>query len=193
MLGIGHDVRCHQLSVLFLRAVSAEVDAAGEFPDNKQVDAASHDLPLQGRGVRKLGEEPCRPQVCKESQGLPDPQKGLLRPDLRRAVIPLGASYGSQQHAVGGFAQLHALLRDGDSVFVDGAASDIHIGVVEAVSEFLSDPVQDLDRLSDDLRADAVPRQDCNVLFHRSYPSLRAASRPPFLMMFWIKGGKGCA
>ena len=148
----------------------AEVDAAGQLPDDEKIHALVHDIGSQRAFVRQNGVDLRGAQVREKPQRGADLQKSLLRADLRGQVIPLGAAHRAEKHGVGGEAPGLCLLRQGHARFVDGGAADEVFGEMEGMPEFFRRFFEDCHGAFHDLGADAVSLQQSNIVFHSLSP-----------------------
>ena len=71
-------------------------------------------------------------------------------------VVPLGAAHGAEEDGAGTGGGFKGLVKEGDTVFVDGGAADDGVLVLELVAETAFDGGEHLQSLFDDLGADAV-------------------------------------
>ena len=107
------------------------------------------------------------------AQALADAQKARL--GARRARvggIPFRSAHSGKQHGIGGFRGLERGGRQRVAHRVDGGAADKRLLAVEARVVFRADGVEDLHALRDDLRADAIARQQADVVLLRHDASL---------------------
>ena len=142
----------------------AEVDAAGELAHDHDVDAAD-DLGLDGRASDERVEDLDRPQVRVQAELLADAEKALLGADaLRVGRVPLRPADRPEQDRVGRPRDGERLVGQRRSRRVDGRAADERFGVGERVPEPGRDSVEHLDGLGGDLGADAVTRQDRDLV-----------------------------
>ncbi len=139
----------------------AEIDAAGQFAEDDQIDAFD-DLLLQRRTVRHHWRDLQRPQIGEQAHGLADRQQAFLGPAL--AAVPFGTADGAQQDRVGGDAGGAGRLWQGLARLVDGGAADQMFGEVEAVAIEVADHRQDVARGARHLRSDAVAGQQDDII-----------------------------
>ena len=195
-LGIGHAVGGLNAPVGGLIPLPlAEVHAAGELPDDHQVDALLGGLFLQGAGPGHGGAQGGGAQVRVQAQVLADGQQGGLGPLVRVAgVAPLGTAHRAQQHRIAGPALLRRAVGIGLAHRVDGTAAHHHVCKFKAVAELGTHGLHDLDRLAHHLGADAVAPDQRDLIVHFATPlAFNEFSRPPLWMMPLIKAGKGAA
>jgi hypothetical protein len=83
----------------------AEIDIAGQFPDNENVQPRD-DFGFERRCIGQLRIENGRAQVGKQAQCLAQPQNGLLGTQgaLERIIFPV--AHGSEQHCIGSLGQI---------------------------------------------------------------------------------------
>ena len=194
--GVSHQVGTLHPPVRRVVAIAlAEVDAAGQLPDHHQVDALFGGLLFQRAGVRQRGTQGGGTQIGVQAQILPDGQQRRFRPLLGGLVTaPLGAAHSAQKYGVAVPAQFRRAVGVALAHRVGGAAAQQHVHVLKGVAEPLPYLVDDADRFVDDLRADAVAPDQCNLELHFAIPlAFRLFSRPPFSMMPLTNSGKGAA
>ena len=195
-LGIGHAVGGLDAPVRGLIPLPlAEVHAAGELPDDHQVDALLGGLLLQGAGPGHGGAQGGGTQIGVQPQVLADGQQGGLGPLSGVAgVAPLGTAHRAQQHRVAGLALLLRAVGIGLAHGVDGATAHHHVYKLKAVAELGAHGLHDLDRLAHHLGADTVAPDQRDLIVHFATPlAFNEFSRPPLWMMPLIKAGKGAA
>ena len=139
----------------------AEVDAAGEFADDQDVQVRDQFL-LQRRCVGERREQQRRAQVREQVEAGAQPQQALLRALLHRQVVPLRAAHRAEQNGVGGACRFQRLRRQRRAVLVDGAAAHVRVGEVEVEAE----RVEHAHRVRHDLGADAVAWDDEDAMRH---------------------------
>ena len=139
----------------------AEIDAAGQFAEDDQIDALD-DLLLQRRAVRQHRRHLQRPQIGEQAHRLADRQQPLFR--TRLAAIPFRPADGAQQHGVGRDAGGARGLGQWLARFVDGRAADQMLGELEMMTIEVADDPQDVARGPCDLRSDAIAGQQDDVV-----------------------------
>ncbi len=162
-----HIVGGRPVGCVRLRAVRSEVDAAGQLPHDEDIQALPYDLGLQRGGIGQLRKDHGRPQVGEEAQLLAQPQERTLRTLVAGHIVPFGAAHRREQHGIAGPARIQRLSGQTGAHGVDGRAARQDLHIVEVMAEFGGDGVQDLQGLAGDLRADAVPGNDSDLIVHR--------------------------
>ena len=143
----------------------AEIDVAGQFTDDDDVQAGD-DLRAQGGGGGQLRVEDGRAQVGKETQTAAQAQQATLGAHRVGQGFPLGAAHRAEQDGIGLPSEFQGGLRQGATGRVDGRAAHQGLVHVDIEAVLVAQAGEDLDRLVDDLRANAVTRQDQNLFAH---------------------------
>ncbi len=133
----------------------AEIDAAGQFAHDQDVEAFDH-LLLQrgGRGERRIADGGT--QIGEQLQILAQPQQPGLGPHLVGHRIPFRPADRAEQHRVGGQRLGHVGFGDRLAMRVIGAAADQAFLGLEAAAELLVHGGDQLLDLGHRLGADAV-------------------------------------
>jgi hypothetical protein len=141
---------------------------------------------MQGAGISQHVIELGRAEVGKESEFFADGQQGPFRAEVSGQSIPFVSADRPQQHAVAVFAGVQRLVGQRHAVLVDRAPAGHDRLVPESPRR---DLFEDLQGCPDDLRADSVTFDDCQLKTHAS--SSIALNKPPARMIFWRKAGNG--
>ena len=168
---VGHLVRGAE--PVFGAPALAEVDVAGQLPQDHDVDGLADDVRPQRAGRRKLRVNRARAQVGKHLHALAQRQQALFGPDRGRDAIPLGAADAAHEHGVRRVADVERLVGQRHAVGVDGSAAQLALVKREGMAVFVGRGLKHLDRLSGDLRADIVARQGDDVCLHVTPPPFR--------------------
>ncbi len=150
---------------LALAARRAEVDATGQLTDDQNVQARD-DFRLQRRRVGQLRIENGRPQVGEQAQLRTDFQQPPFGAHVTLDLVPLRPAYGAQQYGVCLARTLKRLIGQRYAMPVDSRAADHVMLQLEAELELVVGQLQDLDRFGHDFRANAVTRENQNLLAH---------------------------
>ena len=141
----------------------AEIDAAGQFADDDDVEALDH-LRLQRRGAGERGIADRRADVGVEREILAQAQQARLRPHLIGHVGPFRAADRRQQHRVGGLRARHVGVADRLAMRVEGAAADQPLFSLEACAALFVEEGDHLLRFGHHLGADAVAGEQENLV-----------------------------
>ena len=126
----------------------AEVDIAGQFAADKDVEAVTDDLRLDRAGIRQRLVHLRRAQVDKQAQRGAQAEQRLLRTLFTRNLVPLRTADRAEQHRI-------CILTDLE---------------IEAVAELFADLIEHEHSLGDDLRTDAVAFYYCDIIIHEIMP-----------------------
>ena len=156
---VQHGVEADALAVFFTHAARlAEVDVAGQFADDQDVQPGHH-FRLQRRGIGQFRIKNRRTQVGEQVQILADAEQAALRALLARQAVPLRAADGTEQHGIGCARQLLGRFRIRVAGRVDRATAEQRLFHLELEIE----GVQNTHRLGGDFGTDAVTRQNTNL------------------------------
>ena len=150
-----------------LLAGLAEVDAAGQFADDEDVQPGDH-FRLQAGGRGQLRIEDGRTQVGEQAQLRANLQQTALGTDIAFDPVPFRPPYRAQQHRIGLARALQGLVGQRHAVLVDGRATDDVLGQFEAELEPVVGQFQHLDRFRHDFRADTVTGENQDLLAHNT-------------------------
>ena len=141
-----------------------EVDVAGQLAKDEDVEPGN-DLRLErgGRRQRFIGQG--RTQVGEQAQVLADAEDAALGPQLAWQVVVLRPAHGTHENGIGGAGRLLRGFGIGAAFGIDRRAAQQAERPTQ-VFAFMFQQFQHLDRLGDDLGADAVAGQDEDVLAH---------------------------
>jgi hypothetical protein len=143
----------------------AEVDVAGQLPDDQDVQAG-HQLRLEAGSVGQLLVADRRTEVGEQAQVLAQSQDGLLRTELALQLVVLPVAHGAEQHGIGPLRQLERGLRQRMAVPVIGQPADVG----EFQLELEVQDLQDLDGLVDDFGADAISPSNLTTIIYNTNP-----------------------
>ena len=122
-------------------------------------------------------------QVGEHAHALAQGEQALFGAAGGLDAVPLGAADAAHEHGVGRVAGGEGLVGEGHAERVDGRAAELALIEGEAVTVDGGDPVKDLDRLCDDLRADVIAGEGDNMGVHgndlHGNRDLSAASAAP--------------
>ena len=121
---------------------------------------------LQGRGPGELRAGDGRTKVREDAEPGPELEQSPLGPERALDPIPLRASHRSEQDGVAGAGALERLPGQRLSAGVDGLSADRRALDLEVRASASRQGFQDLHRLGDDLRTDAVAGQHQNLSAH---------------------------
>lgn len=143
----------------------AEVHAAGEFTHAKHVKAALDEVGTDGRGAGERGIADAWAQIGEEAEMFSQRQQsaalGLL---IGRELFPLRAADAAKEDGIGLLAGFHGLFGERLAHGINGGTADEFVVVVEAEAGTAGDGVEDAKGLGHDFRADAISREDCEVV-----------------------------
>ena len=159
----------------------AEIDAAGALAHDHQVKAAHH-VGLQRRGIDQRIEHDRGPQIGEQVEFLAQPQDRQLRAKLESKLLPFRSTDRAEQDGIGILRLLHRLVGDRRAARIDRGAAHQIVRDVERDHAAAVHPVDDATHLAHHLGADAVARQDQQLLVggHRMSP-VRPGGRQPGL------------
>ena len=179
----------------FTAVVLAEVHITGQLTANQNIKPLANDFGFDWAGSRQRLVHLRRAQVDKQSKRRAQTEQRLFRTFFRRDFVPFGAADRAEQHRIRVFTNLNGLLGQGNPVCINRAATREHFLIVEGMAELFTDCIEHLHRFGHDLRPNAVPLDDCDIVFHPAHSplSLSDFSRPPALMMLWMNGGNAAA
>ena len=144
----------------------AEVNAAGQFADDHDVEALD-DLGLQRGGIDQRVEHLGRAQVGEEVHLLAQAQQAALGLLAEIGGVPLRAADRTEQHGIGLEGGLHGVVAERHAVLVERGATDQVLGDVEADRALLAHPGNDLADFVHHLGADAVAGQHEQIAIGR--------------------------
>ena len=156
--------------VALAAVVLAEVDIAGQFAADENVETVTDDLRLDRAGIRQRLVHLRRAQVDKQAERGAQAEQRLLRTLFTRNLVPLRAADRAEQHGICLLADLDGLLGQRDAVLVDRAAARKDFLKIELVAELLADLIEHEHSLGDDLRTDAVALYYCDIIIHGIMP-----------------------
>ena len=113
----------------------AEVNAAGKFADDEQVDTFENFRP-QRRRSGQFRVDPDGPEIGVDAQYRAQLEKSLFRPDWIR-VRPLGSANRAEKHRIAASQALRS-LRAGFAGGIDGRTADQLFLVLQRVTIFLA-------------------------------------------------------
>ena len=142
----------------------AEVDAAGEFADDQNVQPG-HQFRFQRRRRGQWREQHRRTQIGEEIETGTQTQQALLGPLFHRQIVPLRPANRTEQHSIGPSCCLQGLRRQRRAVGVDGTAA--HIGAVELEGNIQG--AENALHVGHDLGTDAVARNCQYAVNHESF------------------------
>ena len=122
--GIFLRIICIRHAVFLAAAALAEIDAAGQFTHNQNVEVVADDVLLERGRRAQFRENQRRAQVRKEPERRADAQKALFRAVMGRLAVPFRAAHRAQQRAVGRLADVDRLLRQRHARRVDRGAAE---------------------------------------------------------------------
>jgi hypothetical protein len=167
-LAVHHGVEATALTVDHVLALGlTEVDAARELAHEDEVHVGEA-LRLERRGVLEPAEDLHRADVREEAQLLAHGQQAALGAVRGVGVVPLGAAHGAQQDGVRRLARLDRVGRERVARLVDGDAPQQCLAVRELVVERGGHGVEHQAGCADDLGADAVAGEGCDLGLHDS-------------------------
>ena len=79
---------------------------------------------------------------------------------------PIWAAHRPQQNRVTGFGQMESFVREGPVRVINGFAADRGGNKFKRMATMFPDSLQRCNGRRDDLRANAIPRQHCDLLVH---------------------------
>ena len=178
VLVVGQRVRRFPNAVLRLCVPHAEVQAAGQFTDDDEVEVPGLVAAFGERaGIRQFREQVCRSQVRVEPELLADLQEACFRPFFGRELVPgrrhRVAADRAHEDCVRRFCVGDRLLCQRFAVQVDGAAAHRDLGPRDLVAVLLANLLQYFGCFSYDLRSDAVSGDPADLHFHAVLPSLQ--------------------
>ncbi len=176
----------------------AEIDAAGQFAHDHQIEAGDQ-LALQARRVGERLEHHRRAQIGEQIHFLAQAQEAALGAQLERQGLPFRAADRAEQHGVAGQRLVERAIGQRHAVGVVGGTADQPLGDFEAGDMAAIEKFGDAQDLAHDLRADAVAGQDQNLAVgarcprHASGPALGHARLPRArqIRLFLVAGDFG--
>ena len=161
-MGVDRGVVAAAQTVGFVNAAGrAEINAAGQFTDDHQVEAFDT-VSLQAGGVDERGKAESGAQVCKYVEALAQSEEARFRALVPGGARPFRAADGAEQDGVRFAGTGEGLVRKRDAMRIKARAAD-EAGLDDDIGhEEFGDPA----RLGDDFRTDAVTRQEEECLFH---------------------------
>ena len=120
---LGVDAPALAVGQLLDPARLAEIDAAGQFADDHQVEAAN-DIGLERRCIDQSVEHRRRTQVGEQAEFLAEPEQAGFRPLIEPDVVPLGSADRAEQDGIDAQRVGHRLVADRHAILVDGGAAD---------------------------------------------------------------------
>ena len=161
------------LRVICLRAESAgpsaalaEVDAAGEFAHDQQIETVGNQIGPEQALVGQRRVELCRAQIGVKPHCLANTEQTSFRPDVGRESIPLRPAYRPEQDGVGCKAAIDRLPRQRGAGSVDCRPTEQIFRKAELKSAEVGRPHQNGNGAFNDLGADPVPLQQSDFVFH---------------------------
>ncbi len=136
----------------------AEVDVAGQFAHDENIEAGHH-FGFERRGIGKFGIKNRRTQVGEQAEILADAQQAAFGPQLARVIVPLRTTDSAEQHGIGLLGKL--LRRRWKRIFrrVDGTAAELRLFHLE----FQIERLEHAHRLGGNFRADAIAGKNANL------------------------------
>ena len=149
-------------------ATLAEVETAGQLPDDEHVHALDQVAP-ERRGVDERGLRRDRPQVREQPEALAQAQERLLGTHAGGGRVPPGTADRAEEHRVGRLAQGQVLVTQGHPVRVDGRTAHDDRRPIHGEAGIDADRVHHLASRGDHLGTDAVPRDGDDAPRARSW------------------------
>ena len=140
----------------------AEIDAAGELPQDQDVETLDQ-LRLQRAGLGQCREDHGRAEIGEELQLLAQAQQALLRLQVERVGVVLGAAHGAEDDGVRGLGERHRAIGHRHAVRVEGSAADEIALALELQALAVAEPGDDALDLGHHLGADAVTGQEQKI------------------------------
>ena len=158
------------LTAAFAAFRLAEVDAAGQFANAENVEAVGGDVGAQRAELFQPLIQFGRAQVAEQFEVFTQRQQGAaLWLFCGRQVFPLRAANGAEQDRVRLLASGDRRLRQGSSLAVDGRAADVVLAGGNVHGKTLAHGFQYFHRLVHHFRANAITRQNGNMVILRHY------------------------
>ena len=138
-----------------------EVQAAGEFTDDQDVDAVALTLGAQRAGMSQGLGQTHRTEIGEEAELLADTQQGgaLGALFLRDGRVAVGQAHRAEQNGIGAAAQLERGVGQGLARGVNAGPADGRLGDVELQGKLVAHGTEDAQGLPHDFRADAIASQ----------------------------------
>ena len=141
----------------------AEVDAAGEFADAEDVEAAGDEFVFDWAGVGEGGVADAGSEIGEEAEVLAEWEEGsAFRLFGWGHGFPFRAADGAEEDGGGGFAGGDGFVGEGFAGGVDGGAADELVVEGEGEAVFLAGGFEDGEGSVHDFGADAVAGEDCD-------------------------------
>lgn len=116
-------VECFQSICSISAATVAEIDTAGQFTDDQDVDSLGRDIRMQRAGIGKRLVQDGRSEVGEKAHLGPKAQECFLRTFAARKAVPTRSADRSQKHGIASFAGHDRGGRQGFAGRVDGDAA----------------------------------------------------------------------
>jgi len=151
-------------------ARTAEIDVAGQLPQNQNVDAL-HQILFEGGGVRQFVKDQYGPQVGVKPQLFAQAQKRALGPDAVVQAFPFRSAHRAQQHGVALQGKHQAFVGKGGAARVIGASADQSLRQRQGDAAAVGDEPQDFQGFPDDFRTDSISGEngDLQILFCHAF------------------------
>src|SRR6185437_78598 len=166
--GVDGGIASEALGGFLAQLVFTEIDVAGQFADNFEV-AAFDALGAQRRDALQRGAHADGAQINEQAELLAQGEEAAFRTNVERELVPGWAADGAEKDRVRRAAAREGLRGERHAAAVNRLAAEGQLAEVEGVAERGGAILQDLNGGAGDLGADAVAREDGDILFHRSH------------------------
>src|SRR6185437_2241550 len=156
--GVDGGIASEALGGFLAQLVFTEIDVAGQFADNFEVAAFD-----------ALGAHADGAQINEQAELLAQGEEAAFRTNVERELVPGWAADGAEKDRVRRAAAREGLRGERHAAAVNRLAAEGQLAEVEGVAERGGAILQDLNGGAGDLGADAVAREDGDILFHRSH------------------------
>ncbi len=158
------------LTAAFAAFRLAEVDAAGQFAYAENVEAVSSDVGAQRAELFQPLIQFGRAQVAEQFKVFTQrQQRATLWLFRRRQVLPFRTADGAEQDRIRLLASGDGRLRQGSSLTVDGRPANVILAGGNVHGKTLAHGFQYFHRLVHHFRANAITRQNGNMVILRHY------------------------
>ena len=154
----------------------AEIDAAGQFPQDDDVEPVHH-VALEAGGVRQRGIADRRPDIREQAEILAQPQQAGLRPHVIGHAVPFRPADRAEDDGVGRVRLGHGLVGDRDLVGVIAGTADEPFLGLEPPHAARVHPGDEFLHLGHHLGADAVAGEKKELVGRHVLPSSLARMR----------------